>query len=247
MKKYKSIIIALLVSSVLIGILIAVIENRSPRQPFSTPSHLQEEMTAPHTIEEQEINNQPIVNNMNPIVNFSTTYGDIKIEMFSDLMPITTGNFIKLAEEGYYTGTKFHRIIDGFMIQGGDSNSKGNDVRTYGTGGPGYTIQDEFVEGELLTNTRGTLSMANTGQPNSGGSQFFINLVDNSNLDFNKEPLSSKHPVFGRIIEGMDIVDIIAKVETGAADVPVVPVIVESVTVEAEGDSKGSVAPEISL
>ena len=148
-------------------------------------------------------------------------------------MPITAGNFIKLAEEGFYDNTKFHRVIDGFMIQGGDPNTKTEDVASYGTGGPGYAIPDEHVEGEKLTNVRGTIAMANSG-PNSGGSQFFINLVDNSFLDFNKEPLSSKHPVFGRVIEGMDVVDAIANVETGARDIPVEDVVIESVSVTRE-------------
>ncbi|MCR4285617.1 MAG: peptidylprolyl isomerase [Candidatus Kaiserbacteria bacterium] len=172
---------------------------------------------------------------MNRIARFETTKGTIDIELFEDTMPITTGNFIKLAEEGFYDGIKFHRIIDSFMIQAGDPNTKGDDVMSYGTGGPGYTIQDEFVKGELLSNVRGTIAMANTGQPNSGGSQFFINTVDNLGLDFDKEPFTSKHPVFGRIVKGMDVVDAISNVETGARDLPVEPVVIESVTiVEAE-------------
>lgn len=146
-------------------------------------------------------------------------------------MPITVGNFAKLAESGFYDGTKFHRVIDGFMIQGGDPNSKGDDVASYGTGGPGYTIQDEFVAADNLSNVRGTIAMANTGQPNSGGSQFFINTVDNTGLDFNKEPLTSKHPVFGQVISGMDVIDTISGVETGARDLPVDPVTIESVKI----------------
>ncbi len=170
----------------------------------------------------------------NPRVVLKTNKGDITIEMYADRMPITAGNFIKLAGEGFYDETKFHRVIDSFMIQGGDPNSKGNNTLTYGTGGPGYTIQDEFVAG--LTNVRGTIAMANTGQPNSGGSQFFINLVDNTGLDFDKAPLSSKHPVFGAVVEGMEVVDTIAKVETGASDVPTDPVIIESVEVVNAGN-----------
>ncbi|MDB9944469.1 peptidylprolyl isomerase [bacterium] len=173
-----------------------------------------------------------MTNETNRIAVFTTNKGVIEMELFEDSMPITTGNFIKLAEEGYYDGIKFHRIIDGFMIQGGDPNTKGEDTATYGTGGPGYTIEDEFVEGENLSNVRGTISMANTGQPNSGGSQFFINTVDNLALDFDKEPLSSKHPVFGRVVEGMDVVDIISDVETvPGRDLPVEPVVIESLTI----------------
>jgi len=176
--------------------------------------------------------NVEITNDMNPIATIKTNYGTIKLELFEDRMPITVGNFKKLAKEGFYDGTKFHRVIEGFMIQGGDPNSKTDNVLTYGTGGPGYTIQDEFIKSDLLSNVRGTIAMANTGQPNSGGSQFFINLVDNINLDFDKEPLSSKHPVFGRVVEGMDVVDKIGQVETNAADVPLEPVVVESITIE---------------
>jgi peptidylprolyl isomerase len=103
-------------------------------------------------------------------------------------------------------------------------------VLRYGTGGPGYAIQDEHIKNDLLTNVRGTISMANSG-PNSGGSQFFINLVDNQNLDFDKQPLSSKHPVFGRVVKGMDVVDAIAQVETNERDLPLEDVVVESVTI----------------
>lgn len=138
-----------------------------------------------------------------------TNHGDITIELYKD-MPITAGNFEKLVNEGFYNGVIFHRIIDGFMLQGGDPTGTGS-------GGPGYQIEDEFVAGN--SNLRGTISMANSG-PNSGGSQFFINLVDNTNLDWDKEPLSSKHPVFGKVIEGMDVIDNIAKVETNAQDKP---------------------------
>lgn len=188
-------------------------------------------LTAPLSPEELEVYNPEITNTMNPTAVMQTNKGVIEIELFEDVMPITTGNFAKLAEEGFYDGIKFHRVIDGFMIQAGDPNTKGDDVMTYGTGGPGYTIQDEFVAGELLSNTRGTISMANTGQPNSGGSQFFINTSDNLGLDFNKEPLSSKHPVFGRVTKGMDVVDTISTTETGPRDLPVEPVIIESITI----------------
>ena len=161
------------------------------------------ELQGPYASEELKVANPGVTNTMNHKAVFKTNKGDITLELFEDQMPITTTNFIKLAEEGFYNGTKFHRVIDGFMIQGGDPNSKGDDTSTYGTGGPGYTIQDEFVEGSLLSNTRGTIAMANTGQPNSGGSQFFINTADNTGLDFDKEPYTSKHPVFGRVVAGL--------------------------------------------
>ncbi len=137
-------------------------------------------------------------------VRLQTNMGDIVIELYDD-MPITASNFEKLVKDGFYDGVIFHRIIDGFMIQGGDPEGTG-------MGGPGYTIKDEFTHKGGNKNNRGTISMANAG-PNTGGSQFFINLVDNNFLD-------SKHPAFGKVIKGMDVVDKIAKVETGANDKP---------------------------
>ena len=138
----------------------------------------------------------------NKKVKLETSMGEIVIELYKD-MPITTGNFEKLVREGFYDEIIFHRVIDGFMIQGGDPQGTG-------TGGPGYTIKDEFVEGN--SNLRGTISMANSG-PNTGGSQFFINLIDNNFLD-------DKHPVFGKVVEGMDIVDKISKIQKDSSDKP---------------------------
>jgi len=135
---------------------------------------------------------------------------------------VTAGNFAKLAGSGFYDGTIFHRVIEGFMIQGGDPTGTG-------TGGPGYTIADEFVKGR--SNRRGTIAMANTGRPNSGGSQFFINLVDNTYLDWDDPRTPSAHPVFGEVVEGMDVVDRIGKVKTDSADRPRVPVRIEKAEV----------------
>ena len=132
-----------------------------------------------------------------------TSMGEVTLQLYED-MPITAGNFQKLVEKGFYDGTIFHRIIDGFMIQGGDPTGTGR-------GGPGYAIKDEFTRKNK--NDRGTISMANAG-PNTGGSQFFINLVDNNFLD-------KAHPAFGKVVEGMDVVDAMGKVKTGAMDRPV--------------------------
>lgn len=137
-----------------------------------------------------------------------TTKGDIVIELDPN-MPITAGNFEKLVSKGFYDGIIFHRVISGFMIQGGCPKGTG-------TGGPGYTIRDEF--GVRNRNTRGTISMANAG-PNTGGSQFFINLVNNNHLD-------EKHPVFGKVVTGMEVVDAIAKGKTGRGDRPVEDVVI---------------------
>ena len=137
------------------------------------------------------------------LVKLETTMGNITIAL-DPAMPITAGNFETLVKKGYYDGVIFHRVIDGFMLQGGDPTGTGR-------GGPGYVIKDEFTNANR--NDRGTISMANAG-PNTGGSQFFINLVNNNFLD-------SKHPVFGKVIEGMDVVDKIGKTKTGAGDRPV--------------------------
>jgi peptidylprolyl isomerase len=139
-------------------------------------------------------------------VRLETSMGEIVLRLRSD-MPITAGNFEKLVRKGFYNGIIFHRVIDKFMIQGGDPTGTGR-------GGPGFTIKDEFAAKNR--NVRGTIAMANAG-PNTGGSQFFINLVDNTYLD-------RKHPVFGEVIQGMDIVDAIAKVPTDSNDRPKTPV-----------------------
>ena len=208
---------------------------------------LEEEFDGPFSPEELErVNYDEEVttqNTMNPTAILTTSHGVVEIELYEDLMPITAGNFTKLSEEGFYDGTKFHRVIDGFMIQGGDPNSKTDNVATYGTGGPGYAIPDEHIAHESLSNVRGTISMANSG-PNSGGSQFFINTVSNVNLDFDKQPLTSKHPVFGRVVTGMDVIDTISKVETGPRDVPAEPVVVESVTIKRGADAGDDPAEE---
>jgi len=149
-----------------------------------------------------------------------TTMGNITLEMRTD-MPITAGNFVKLVKQGYYDGIIFHRVMDNFMIQGGDPTGTG-------TGGPGYVIADEFVNGS--TNLRGTIAMANAG-PNSGGSQFFINLVDNTYLDWDKPPFTSKHPVFGKVISGMEVVDAIGKVDVDGNDKPLTPVKIVKATI----------------
>jgi len=144
------------------------------------------------------------------LVRLETNMGTITIALDPD-MPVTAGNFESLVKKGYYNGVIFHRVINGFMIQGGDPTGTG-------MGGPGYVIKDEFTRNNR--NDRGTISMANAG-PNTGGSQFFINLVGNNFLD-------GKHPVFGKIVEGMDVVDRIAKVKTGANDRPVTNVTITS-------------------
>ncbi len=147
---------------------------------------------------------------------FDTSKGTFEIELFADKAPITTKNFIDLANKGFYNGLTFHRVIDGFMIQGGDP--KGD-----GTGDPGYTIPDEFHP-DLKHDSEGILSMANRG-PNTGGSQFFITLAPTPWLD-------GKHAVFGKVIKGMDVVKAIEKVKTGKNDKPIEDVVIKKITIK---------------
>jgi len=151
----------------------------------------------------------------NPTATLKTTLGDIRIELFADRAPKTVANFVQLVKKGFYNGVTFHRVIPGFMIQGGDPSGNG-------TGGPGYTIPDEFHP-TLRHDGPGILSMANAG-PNTGGSQFFITLAATSWLD-------GKHAVFGRVRGGQDVVDKIAGVPRDGRDQPKSPVRIVEATV----------------
>jgi peptidylprolyl isomerase len=148
-----------------------------------------------------------------------TTKGDITIE-FSGATPNTVANFTKLAGDGFYNGTKFHRVIAGFMIQGGDPLTKDDSMQArWGTGGPGYQFADEIGAGNR--NAPGTIAMANSG-PNTNGSQFFINVADNSFLD-------TKHTVFGKVVAGLDVVAAIEHTPTAPGDKPLEPMVITSV------------------
>lgn len=167
----------------------------------------------------------------NPTVTFNTTEGSFTAEIFEDSMPITGSNFLKLVDEGFYNGLHFHRVIANFMIQFGCPNSADPDHPRAGMGGsPHGAIQDEHTQ--ELSNLPGTLSMANAG-PNSGSSQFFINLVHNGYLDWFDTRTASQHPVFGKIISGMEIVEAIGTTRTKPGDRPVTPIKVESITRDA--------------
>lgn len=175
---------------------------------------------SPEEIKPREImqwNNPPemmIDKNANYTAIIKTAKGDIKIELFARENPITVNNFVFLAKQGFYNGTIFHRVIDGFMIQGGCPFGTG-------MGSPGYAIPDEFRRENR--NNRGTISMANAG-PNTGGSQFFINLVNNNFLD-------NGHPAFGRVIEGMEVVDAIGNIATDAGDRPAENIVIENIEI----------------
>ena len=168
----------------------------------------------------------------NPIATFETTIGSFKAEIYLDKMPITAKNFIDLAKSKFYDGLHFHRVIEGFMIQFGCPYSKDPQSSKAGTGGPPHgTIKDEFPEAYKITNEPGTLAMANTGKPNSGGSQFFINTIHNSYLDW-FSPGASRHPVFGKICDRMDVVRQIEKAPTDGGDHPKTPIQVKHITIQ---------------
>ena len=139
-----------------------------------------------------------------------TNFGTIVIQLFPDVAPGHVENFVKLAQDGFYDGTTFHRVIPGFMIQGGDPNSKDDDRSNDGQGGPGYTINAEFSD---KPHKRGILSMARAQDPNSAGSQFFIVVADSNFLD-------GQYTVFGEVIEGMDVADKIVNVKRDGNDNP---------------------------
>jgi cyclophilin family peptidyl-prolyl cis-trans isomerase len=152
----------------------------------------------------------------NPVAHFETTEGNFDVELFADGAPLTVKNFTDLAGKGFYDGLIFHRVIDGFMIQGGDPKGTG-------MGGPGYTIKDEFHP-SLKHTAPGILSMANAG-PNTGGSQFFITLAATPWLD-------NKHAVFGKVTKGLDVVQKIGKTQVGRNDRPAKDIVVNKVKIE---------------
>mmetsp|Transcript_38138 Transcript_38138/g.75636 ORF Transcript_38138/g.75636 Transcript_38138/m.75636 type:complete len:215 (-) Transcript_38138:31-675(-) len=181
----------------------------------------------------------------NPVAEFDTTMGTFKAEIYLDRVPITASNFIDLAQSKFYDGIHFHRVIPGFMNQFGCPHAMDPKSKQAGTGGPengefrnlktqamekrtdGGCIADEHISKD--SNVKGTLSMANTGRKNTGGSQFFLNVADNSNLDW-FSPGSSKHPVFGKVISGYDVVMAISRVKT-VGDNPVEPIKMNSITI----------------
>lgn len=156
----------------------------------------------------------------NRVAEFDTTHGEFKVELFEERAPITTKNFIDLIEKEYYNGVVFHRVIPDFMLQGGDPEGTGR-------GGPGYTIDDEFHP-ELTHAGEGMLSMANSG-PNTGGSQFFITLTATPWLD-------GKHAVFGKVIEGLDVIRKIGALATGPGDRPLEDVVMTTVSLAGSED-----------
>ena len=163
----------------------------------------------------------------NPVVTITMTNGDVmKAELYPEIAPNTVNNFISLVQKGFYDGLIFHRVISGFMIQGGDPQGTG-------MGGPGYSIKGEFAMNGVrndLKHTRGVLSMARSMMPNSAGSQFFI-------MHANAPHLDGQYAAFGKVVEGPDLVDKIASVRTGWQDKPVEEQKIQSMTVELFGET----------
>jgi len=203
---------------------------------------------APRAVARRAFTRSAVVLAGNPVAVCKTSMGEFKVELFLDTMPLTASNFIDLAKTGYYDGLTFHRVIPNFMAQFGCPNSKDPNSMRAGTGGPeegstyvnlatgesvvrkGGCIPDEMPPALKLSNLPGSLSMANTGQPNSGGSQFFINVVHNSFLDYFDKSTPSKHPVFGQVTDGLDLVKKIVLVPS-RQDKPTTPVVMESITI----------------
>ncbi len=175
--------------------------------------------------EDYKTNQETIMKyNEEKIVLMKTNLGDIKIKLFTPDAPKTVDNFLKLAESDFYNGTLFHRVIKGFMIQGGDPLSKEADWSIHGTGGPGYAFEDEFNNHKLV---KGSLAMANSG-PDTNGSQFFIVTAPETAW------LDGRHTNFGEVIEGMEIVDKIEAVKTDLRDHPIENIVVEKIEIISE-------------
>lgn len=185
------------------------------------------EATATATTATQET---PMSNSQDKVAELHTTAGDITIRFFPDVAPNHVKNFMDLAQKGFYNGTKFHRIIPGFMVQGGDPNTKTNDTSTWGTGGSGTNVSAEF---NTVSHKRGIVSMARSNNPNSASSQFFIVVKDSTFLD-------RQYTAFGQVTKGMDVADKIVNAQRDANDRPGSPTTITSVTIrDAKADEKG--------
>jgi cyclophilin family peptidyl-prolyl cis-trans isomerase len=201
---------------VIITVLIGFATESKPTNNY-TINNKTEDITEPIN----NLNKENIMNN-NQIVTLETSLGNIVIELLTDKAPKTVENFLRLAKNEFYDNTKFHRVIKGFMIQGGDPYTKGDDASVYGTGGPGYKFADEKNDEPMV---RGVLAMANSG-PNTNGSQFFI--VTASETPW----LTGKHTIFGMVVSGMDVVDKIENSRTNENDLPIVSVVLNKVAVK---------------
>jgi len=222
--KTTSIISIIILIIIAIGIGFLFSKKDAPQDTFTEETLPLQDIIIPEDSAEITQNTLPITENKkNMQATFVTNKGTIVITFKPEQAPNTVANFTKLASEGFYNGTRFHRVIEGFMVQGGDPQSVDVNLKDrWGTGGPGYTFNDEITAENK--NNIGTIAMANAG-PNTNGSQFFINVANNNFLD-------GKHTVFGEVTEGMDIVTAISKVNTDGRDRPLDDVIIESVTIK---------------
>lgn len=199
------------------------VESVTRVESYSTSA----DQTAPTDQSQSNKIERPLTNNSSTIpknmnVTMQTTMGDITLELYPELAPNTVANFLKLANEGFYNDTKFHRVIQNFMIQGGDPLTKDDSlVSRWGTGGPGYQFADEIHANNR--NDVGTISMANAG-PNTNGSQFFINVKSNNHLD-------TKHTVFGKVTSGMEVVEKIENTAVGQADRPLEAIVITGISI----------------
>lgn len=211
------------IGAVLGGVVVLILIFTLTGKPNTNNKTMNEDTQQVATTTEGQSTSTPVVESKASTAVFTTNQGTFSLSLETEKAPNTVANFVKLAQAGFYNGQRFHRVIEGFMIQGGDPLSK--DVANkamWGTGGPGYQFADEFGAG--LSNVVGTISMANAG-PNTNGSQFFINTNDNVFLD-------GKHAVFGKVISGMDVVMKISQVQTDQSDKPVQDVVIEKVEIK---------------
>ncbi len=178
--------------------------------------------------EPEDVAGTKIISPATSRVRLVTTQGDIIIELFADSRPKTVQNFISLVESGFYNGVKFHRVIKDFMIQTGDPLSKDDNWSDDGTGGPGYTIEDEFGPDDALV--RGSVAMANTGMPHTNGSQFFIVTAESTPW------LNGKHTLFGRVVDGMDVITKIAGAAVSENDHPLEDIVIQTIEVVIDTD-----------
>jgi peptidylprolyl isomerase len=209
-KTYILLIVLVVLIALILGGYFLIFQKEQKEQPIDKQNM------------EEKNNDKIILPNNNISATMQTNFGEIKIELFESDAPKTVENFVKLTETEFYTGVKFHRVIKGFMIQAGDPLSKDDSLKDkWGTGGPDYVFEDEIHSNNR--NIIGTIAMANAG-PNTNGSQFFINTNDNNFLD-------TKHTVFGKVIEGMEVVRVIENVATEGPDRPVESVIIENIKI----------------
>lgn len=215
---------AIMLIAIVLIVLVAgrLLSGPSDQAGHNTNQESEQQVEESVTNQDNQINTQEIMSEGNKTVRLTTNKGDITIELFADKAPETVGYFIKHTEEGLYDGTRFHRVIADFMIQGGDPLSRDEAARSmWGTGGPDYKFNDEPNDVAL---EQGVIAMANAG-PNTNGSQFFIITAEATPW------LQGKHTGFGRVIDGMDVVNVINSVETAPNDQPLEDVVVEKVEV----------------